>query len=176
MSAVAVRSARTFVGKSTAMPTVRVHPPAPRSSARARTQIHSPFKVCISVIDRIGMRAGQQLGHRREGIILWMNQRIDIAKGHELAGRRHAKHLVHRIRPVDTPACEIPIPQAAASPAKRGVDSVLHPVAQYLACAEACQKYRDRQNNQYKDRADRKHGCVKCAACHSAGPPPWDER
>ena len=113
-----------------------------------------------SVIDRIGVRTGQHLGQRREGAILRMNQRTDVAKGHELAGRRHAEHLVHRIRPVDAPAREIPIPEAAASPAKRGVDSVLHPLAQLigLACARRLPEIGGRQGNQHKDRADRKDG------------------
>ena len=115
------------------------------------------------VIDRIGLRTGQQLGHRCEGAILRMNQRINVAKGHELAGRRHAKHLVHRIRPVDAPAREIPIPEAAASPAKRGVDLVSYPLAQLigLACARRLPEIGGRQGNQHKDRADRKDGGAK---------------
>ena len=49
-----------------------------------------------NMIDRIGLRTGQRLGHCREVAILRMNQRIDIAEGQKLAGGCHAKDLCYR--------------------------------------------------------------------------------
>ena len=98
----------------------------------ARAQPH-PFAADVlhaeRVIDRVGFRCGQHLGDGGEIAILRMHQRIDVAEGEEIAGRGQSEDLIHRIRPVDPPARQVPVPKPASAAAERGVDALAHALA-----------------------------------------------
>ena len=66
-----------------------------------------------------------------------MDHRVDFAERQELVLALVAEKLVHGIRPVDPPAADIPVPQAAASAVERGIDPVAHLLADLVGGARA---------------------------------------
>ena len=110
------------------------------------------------------MRRGQHFGDGGEIAVLRMHQRIDVAEGEEIAGRRQAEDLIHRIRPVDAPARQIPIPQAAAAAAERGVDALAHAVAGPVGVRAPAPPARNRQRRARSARAPTSRAERRCEA------------
>ncbi len=81
------------------------------------------------VIDDRGFRRGEPVGEAVEVAVLAMDEAVDLAEGQELVATLVAEHLVHRVRPVDTAAGDVPIPQSTSPAAQRRVDPALDLVA-----------------------------------------------
>src|SRR5581483_3097077 len=65
-------------------------------------------------------------GNVIETAVVGMDEAVDLAEGEELLARLEAQNLEHRIRPVDSYAREIPIPQTAAAAIERRIDTRAH--------------------------------------------------
>ena len=89
------------------------------------------------VIDERRAGGGQLLGQREEILILGMDHRVHFAEGEELVLALVAEQFVHGIGPVDPPAADIPVPQAAASAVEGGIDPVAHLLADFVGSARA---------------------------------------
>src|ERR1700741_1023521 len=75
-----------------------------------------------SLVDVIDLAANQLVGNREEVDVVGLHQCVDLAEGEEIAAAAEAKHREHRLRPKNSAARKIPVPQAAAAAIERGVD------------------------------------------------------
>ena len=62
------------------------------------------------MIDRIGLRSGEHFRHGGEVAVFGMNERIDVAEGEIVALRFEPEDFVHRTRPVEAAARNVPVP------------------------------------------------------------------
>ena len=95
-------------------------------SARVRSQTQSPVGAAHAELVVDGGLAGREVaGEAVEVAVVGMDQGVDVAEGQELALAVVAEQRVHRIRPVDPPARDVPVPEAAAAAAEGGVEALL---------------------------------------------------
>ena len=78
------------------------------------------------VVDRFGLAVGELAGDLIEFDVVGMHQRVDLAEGQQFVARVEPEDGEHRVRPEDAPACEVPVPQAAAAAVERGIDAPAH--------------------------------------------------
>src|SRR5262249_55171734 len=89
------------------------------------------------VIDGAGLRVSEEVGELIEMQIVGMDQRVDLAKTQQLIARNETQDREHRVRPEDTAAGQIPVPQAAAPPVERSVDPRAHRLIDLVRLAGA---------------------------------------
>ena len=89
------------------------------------------------MVDRLRLAIGQLISQLIKIDIIFVHKRIDFAERQKLVFLRQTQHFVHRTGPKYAAAGEIPIPQSAASPVKRGIDATADGVIDDvgLACA-----------------------------------------
>src|SRR5262249_17328812 len=71
--------------------------------------------------------------------ILRMDEGIHFAKAQQTVARGQTENCEHGMRPEDAPACEVPVPQPAATAIERGIDARTHGFIDYVrfACARS---------------------------------------
>ena len=89
------------------------------------------------VVDERCLGGCELIGERVEILVVGMNHGVHFAEGQELVAAVVAEKLVHRVRPVDAAARDVPIPQSAASAVKGGIDAVAHLLADFVCDTRA---------------------------------------
>jgi hypothetical protein len=87
------------------------------------------------VIDRPGLAVCELGCDLIELDVLGMDERVDLAEGQEFVARIEPEDREHGMRPEDTPACKVPVPQAAAAAIEGGVDAPAHHVVDHVGFA-----------------------------------------
>ncbi len=89
------------------------------------------------LVDMIDLRGDELVGDLEQVDVVGFHQRVDLAERQEVAAVLEAEHREHRLRPEDSAAREVPIPQSAAAAIERGIDPPAHGVVDEIAFARA---------------------------------------
>ncbi len=84
------------------------------------------------VIDRLRLRIREPSRQYIEVDIVWMNQRLELAESEQFVLCRQSEHVEHRMRPENTAARQIPVPQAAAAAIERGINAAAHRIVDQI--------------------------------------------
>ena len=80
-----------------------------------------------------GLAGSEVAGEAVEVAVIRVDQGIDVAEGQELALAGITEQGIHRIRPVDPPSRNVPVPEPATPTAKSGVEAFLDLFADAVA-------------------------------------------
>ncbi len=89
------------------------------------------------MIDGLHFGVGELHRQAVEIDVVRMDEVVDLAERQKLVLLRQAEDVVHRMRPEDPAARQIPIPQSAAAAIERGVDAAAHGVVNEVGLARA---------------------------------------
>ena len=89
------------------------------------------------MIDRFGLAVGELGRDLIELDVIGMNERVDLPERQQLVARVEPENREHRVRPEDTAARQVPVPQAAAAAIEGGVDAPAHHVVDHVGFARA---------------------------------------
>ena len=90
------------------------------------------------MVDRGRGRFGKFGGEFVKPDILGVNQGIDVAEGQQVVFGIEAEDFEHRLRPEDTAAREIPIPQAAPAAVQCCIDAAADGFVDQVSFPRAC--------------------------------------
>ena len=108
------------------------------------------------VVDRLRLRVGKPCRQSVEVDIVRMDQRRELTESEQFVLCRQAEHVEHRMRPENTAARQIPIPQAAAAAIKRGVNAAAHGVVDQIRLSGARGLPMKRESEDENDEAGRR--------------------
>ena len=90
-----------------------------------------------SVIDGGGVGFGEFGGEIVEQQVVGVGQRAHVVERQQVVFGLQPENVEHRLRPVDAPAPEVPIPQAAAAAVERGIDAAADRLIDHVCFARA---------------------------------------
>ena len=103
------------------------------------------------------LRRGDALGEIKQVSIIRMDHPVHLAEGQVLVPTLVSEKAVERAGPVDPPAGDVPVPQAAAAAGQGGVHPPFHPGAG-AACAASALRMGDADTAQAGDGQDHRDG------------------
>ncbi len=109
--------------------------PGPSRTISARARSQNPMAIGVAhperMVDSFG-HVRRRAFSVRERDLRRAGERARCAEGEKGSLRLHAEHVVHRIRPIDVAAGEIPIPKSAAAPIEGRIDPVANAIAENI--------------------------------------------
>ncbi len=81
------------------------------------------------LVEMVGLAPADRVGERIEVGVVGIDEAGHLAEGHVVAGAVVAEHRIHGVRPVDSAARQIPVPEAAMAAVQGRVDALADAVA-----------------------------------------------
>src|SRR6266404_4606453 len=89
------------------------------------------------LVDVVDFRGNELIGDREQVDVVGLHERVDFAECQKVAAGLEPQHREHRLRPEDSAARQVPIPQSATTAVERGIDTPAHGVVDEVALTRA---------------------------------------